>query len=93
MHAVVTQVSISDYQKAREFLHSNLIPMVKSAPGFVSGCWLAPQQGNSGDGMSVEIFESEDAARNFVKQFEGQEPPTDLVTIKSVEVREVAGNA
>jgi hypothetical protein len=94
MHAVFTQVSISDYEAARKMLHSDLMPAVKAAPGFVAGWWLAPVDGKSGSGVSVEVFESEDAARSFVKQFESQGPPdTTLVTIDSLEVREVAGNA
>jgi hypothetical protein len=94
MHAVFTQVSISDYEAAQKMLQSDLIPMVKQAPGFVAGWWLAPVDGKSGSGVSVEVFESEDAARSFVKQFEAQGPPdTSLVTIESLEVREVAGNA
>ena len=70
MHAVFTQVSITDYEAARKMLHSDLIPRVKGAPGFVAGWWLAPLDGKSGSGVSVEVFESEDAARGFVQQFE-----------------------
>ena len=69
MHAVFTQVSISDYEAARKMLHSDLIPAVKGAPGFVAGWWLAPVDGTSGSGVSIEVFESEDAARSFVQQF------------------------
>ena len=94
MHAVFTHVSISDYAAAQKMLHSDVIPSVKAAPGFVAGWWLAPVDGKSGSGVSVEVFESEDAARTFVEQFESQGPPdTTLVTIDSIEVREVAGNA
>jgi hypothetical protein len=75
-------------------LHSDVIPMVQQAPGFVGGWWLAPEDGKSGEGVSVEVFESENAARDFVEQFESHGPPdTSLVTVKSIEVREVAGNA
>jgi len=94
MHAVLTHVSINEYENARKMLHNDLIPMVKQAPGFVTGWWLAPLDGKSGEGVSVEVFENEDAARSFVKQFESQGPPdTSLVTVISLEVREVAGNA
>ena len=94
MHAVVTHVSISNYDDARKMLHNDLIPMVKQAPGFVTGWWLAPLDGKSGEGVSVEVFESEEAARGFVEQFEKQGPPDpDLVKVNSLEVREVAGNA
>jgi hypothetical protein len=94
MHAVVTHVSITDYEAAQKMLHSDVIPMSKQAPGFVAGWWLAPSNGKSGDGMAVEVFESEDAAKSFVEQFESQGPPdTTLVKIDSIEIREVAGNA
>jgi hypothetical protein len=94
MHAVLTHVSITDYEAARKMLHSDVIPMAKQAQGFVAGWWLAPADGKSGEGVAVEVFESEDAAQSFVKQFESQGPPdTGLVTITSIEIREVAGNA
>ena len=93
MHAVLTHVSISDYEAARKMLHSDVMPMVKQAPGFVTGWWLAPADGKSGEGVSVEVFESEDAAKSFVERFESQGPPdTSLVTVSKIEVREVAGN-
>ena len=94
MHAVLTHVAISEYEAARKMLHSDVIPMAKQAAGFVAGWWLAPADGKSGEGVAVEVFESEDAAKAFVKQFESQGPPdTSLVTVESIEVREVAGNA
>jgi hypothetical protein len=94
MHAVLTHVSISDYDAARKMLHSQVMPGAKAAPGFVAGWWLAPVDGKSGSGVSIEVFDSEDAARSFVQQFQSQGPPdTTLVAIDSIEVREVAGNA
>ena len=94
MYAVVTHVSITDYEAAKKMLHSDVMPMAQQASGFVAGWWLAPLDGKSGEGISMEVFESEDAARSFVKQFEAQGPPdTSLVTVNNIEVREVAGNA
>ena len=94
MHAVVTTVTITDYEAARKMLHSDLIPRVKEAPGFVAGWWMAPADGKSGEGMSIEVFESEETANGFHEHFRNQGPPdTNLVTVKSIEVREVAGNA
>jgi hypothetical protein len=94
MYAVITTVEITDYGKAQKMLHSDVIPMTKQAPGFVTGWWLTPKNGNSGEGMSFEVFESEDDAKSYAQRLEaGPTPQPDLVTVKSAEVREVAGNA
>jgi hypothetical protein len=86
MHAVFVTATIQDYEKAREELHARVIPTVSQAPGFVTGYWLAPQDGR---GNSVIVFDSEDAAQAAADRLE---PPSE-VTLDSVEVREVAGHA
>jgi hypothetical protein len=43
--------------------------------------------------MSVIVFESEDAAQALARRIETEGPPTDTVTLNSVEVREVVAHA
>jgi hypothetical protein len=88
MHAVVTRVRIADRDKAEGFLREQVIPAVSQAPGFVTGHWA----NISGDrGASMTVYESEEAAKQAVEQFDP--PPGDVVTIESMEVGEVVGQA
>jgi hypothetical protein len=88
MHAVVTRVKIADREKAEGFLTEQLIPAVSQAPGFVTGHWA----NMGGDrGASMTVYESEEAAKQAMDQFDP--PPADVVTIESMEVGEVVGQA
>jgi len=59
MHAVVVDVTIKDREAAESELRDSVVPMVSAAPGFVAGYWIAVAEGQ---GRSVAVFESEDAA-------------------------------
>ena len=88
MHAIVVKVTVNEFDAARKTLHEQVVPRVKQAPGFVAGYWLAPEDGQ---GLSVLVFESEDAAKGFAGQI--QSPPGGEVTIDSVDLREVVAHA
>ena len=88
MHAAVVKVTISDFEPAREFLLNQVVPQVSQAPGFVAGYWT---RGEAGDGLSMVVFESEEAARAATERIET--PPGGEVTVDSVEVREVVAHA
>ena len=88
MHAVVVNVTINDFERGREFLLNQVVPQVSQAPGFVAGYWT---RGEDGNGLSMVVFESEDAARAGADRIET--PPAEAVTIDSVEVREVVAHA
>ena len=89
MYAVVETVTISDYDRARKLLHDEVLPTVREIPGFVTGHWLAPIDGI---GMSVVVFETEGEARSLVEQMPPGRQINDYVTVRSAEVREVAGS-
>ena len=57
--------------------------------GFVAGYWTRAEDGSNG--LSMLVFESEDAARAVAGRIPGSVP--DGVTFESAEVREVAANA
>ncbi len=89
MHAVVVTVEIrEDFEQARRRLHEEVVPRVSQAPGFVSGYWLAPQDGQ---GFSVVVFDSEDAATGAADMARsmGGGP----VVITDVQVREIVAHA
>ena len=87
MHAVVVRVSISDVGAALAALRDQVVPQVSQAPGFVAGYWT--REDNAG--LSMIVFESEDAARAASERIPGTVP--DGVTLEDVEVREVVAHA
>jgi len=69
-------------------LRENVVPGVSQAPGFITGYWT--RKDDSGVGMVV--FESEEAAEAMSERVPSM-VPEDVVTLESVEVREVVANA
>ncbi len=90
MHGVVVKVSFKDAERAEEHLKTEIVPRVSSAPGFVNGYWLRSEDRTNG--LSVILFESEDAAR-AASEMARQAVPTDLVTLDNIEIREVVARA
>ena len=87
MHAVVTRVSIDDPEQATAQLREQVVPRVSQAPGFVAGYWTRKDNG----GLSMIVFESEDAAQAASEQIPSGMP--DSVTLDDIEIREVVANA
>ncbi|MGH8986162.1 MAG: hypothetical protein ACRDY6_20145 [Acidimicrobiia bacterium] len=91
MYAVFIEVNASEanIDAAREFLPNTAVPTARER-GAIAGYWLAPQKGR---GVSVVVFETEEAARKTAEQFRVGEPPMPNappgVTVKTAEVREV----
>jgi hypothetical protein len=90
MFAVVTKVELpSDetIERGRKELETNVIPMIKQAPGFVSAVFLSPSEGN--EGLSVILFETKEQAQAAIEQ-QRIEAPLKLI---SNDIREVAASA
>ena len=88
VYAVVETVTITDFDKARKELQT-MLPNIKQTPGFTGGYWLAP---TNGTGMSVTVYETEDAANAVKEQMKPGTKLNDYVTVATVEVREVVAN-
>jgi hypothetical protein len=86
MHAVVISVSVRDREAAGRALKEEVVPRISQARGFVAGYWLSMPDGR---GLSVVVFDSQDAARTMAEQV----PSGQFVTFDSVEVAEVAASA
>jgi hypothetical protein len=92
MHAVIVKVNIGDPKAAEPGLRDQVIPRASSTPGFVSGYWTRSDDGHSG--LSMIVFDSEESARSAAERIQGPEAVrAETVTLESVEVREVVGNA
>ena len=87
MHAVIVKVTLQDREAAEAELHDKVIPRVSQAPGFVAGYWT----GKDNTGLSMLVFESEDAANRASEMIPSTVPAT--VTLEDVEVCEVVGRA
>jgi hypothetical protein len=87
MHAVVVKVTVNDPEAAESFLSEQIVPRVSQAPGFVTGHWTRKDN----TGLSMIVFESEDAANGMSEQVKSMVP--DAVTLEDVEVREVVAHA
>jgi hypothetical protein len=87
MHAVVFQVDMKEGREEKESREElvQLIGFVKTVPGFVRGTWL----GDGRRGLSVVVFESEEAARNVADN--ASMPPDSTVSFRSADVYEVWG--
>ena len=87
MHAVVVRVSISDVEASEGALRERIVPQVSQIPGFVAGYWTRKDTG----GLSMVVFESEDAANGFRDMLKNIVP--EGVTLEDADVREVVANA
>lgn len=87
MHAVVVRVSVSEEGAAIAALRDEVVPQVSQAPGFVAGYWTRKDNA----GLSMIVFESEDAARAASERIPGM--VAEGVTLDDVEVREVVAHA
>jgi hypothetical protein len=87
MHAVVVRVTINDQEASESALRDQVVPGVSQAPGFVAGYWTRRDNG----GLSMLVFESEEAANDTSDRVRGMVP--DAVTLEGIEVREVVAHA
>ena len=89
MHAVVTDVTVQDFEPAVQSLRENVVPIVSGLPGFVSGTWLRPVDGK---GHSIVVFETAEDAQRMVDTIRAN-PANPNVTLDSIEIREVVASA
>lgn len=90
MHAVVATATVHDFDRARQGL-DQMVPTIAAVPGFVTGYWTRSEDNR---GLSMVVFESEDAARQVAERLRSEGPPDpEAVTIDTVEVREVVKSA
>ena len=87
MHAVVVKVTLSDPEGSTGPLREQVVPRASQAPGFIAGYWTRKEN----TGLSMVVFESEDAANGASEQVAAMVP--DGVTLESIEVREVVAHA
>jgi hypothetical protein len=90
VHAALVTLTIDAAQApaAANALVKDILPTVRSAPGFVAGYWLEPADGQ---GFAIVLFETEEQARRTAPSATSWAAPG--VTINGVEFRRVATTA
>jgi heme-degrading monooxygenase HmoA len=88
MHAVVVNLTIDQPEADLRELRDRVVPEVSQAPGFITGYWT--RKGNTG--LSMTVFESEDAATGAANRVRST-MPDGVATLGSIEVREVVAHA
>ena len=90
MHAALVTLTIDPTHApaAAEALTSDILPRVRSAPGFIAGYWLEPIDGQ---GFSIVLFETEEQAREAAPPVASWAAPGTDIT--GVELRRVAATA
>jgi hypothetical protein len=90
MHAALVRLTINadEAPAAAAAFSDDILPTVRSAPGFVAGYWLEPVDG---EGFSFVVFETEEQARRSAPPASDWVAPG--VTITDVDFRRVAANA
>ncbi len=90
MHAVVVKVTLLDRDAAQQRLDQDVVPRISQSPGFQAGYWTWKDD----TGLSMVIFDSEDAASQAASQVRDMVGGmAGAVTLEGVEVREVVAHA
>ena len=88
MYATQVTVRIEEglEEQARQGLVSQVLPRVKSSPGFVAGYWLVTE---GGKGSSIVFWETKQHAEDMAAQLQPGAHPAPPVTVEEIQVREV----
>ena len=93
MVAVLIEVDVRGVERDAGLtaLREQIVPAIKSLPGFRSGTWLT---GNgNGKGLSLTLWDSEENARTMADRFGVGSSPAMSAQVARCEVREVAATA
>jgi hypothetical protein len=88
MHAALVTLTVDPAHApaAASALTNDILPMIQSAPGFVAGYWLEPDE--AGKGFSIVLFDTEEEARQATPPASDWSAPG--VSIDGVDIRRVA---
>lgn len=93
MYAVLIEVDVAGVEREAglQSLRDQIVPSIKQLRGFRQGIWLA---GNSdGRGLSLTVWESEEAACDMAERFDPGSSPTAGAAVLRCEIRDVAATA
>ncbi|GAC1315250.1 MAG: hypothetical protein NVSMB12_10210 [Acidimicrobiales bacterium] len=85
--SVKVRIVAGRYDDAMKELNDDIVPMVKGAPGLVSGTWF----GDKESGNALVVFETQEQAQQMASMV--QAGPGGAVEIESAKVYEVHAQA
>jgi hypothetical protein len=93
MVAVLIEVDVRTVERDAGLtaLREQIVPGIKSLPGFQSGTWLTGNEG--GRGLSLTVWDTEAHAQTMVDRFGIGSNPAMSASVARCEVREVAAAA
>jgi len=93
MHAVLIEVDVSgvDPEAGLKGLQEQIVPAIRSLPGFCSGTWLTGNQ--DGLGLSLTVWDTQQQAEAMANTFGPGSSPQAGATVRRCEIREVADTA
>jgi hypothetical protein len=93
MVAVLIEVDVRGVERDAGLtaLREQIVPAIKSLPGFQSGTWLTGNE--DGTGLSLTLWDSEARAQTMVDRFGVGSNPVMSASVVRCEVREVAAAA
>ena len=93
MVAVLIEVDVRGVEREAGLtaLREQIVPAIRSLPGFHSGTWLADNE--DGKGLSLTLWDSEAKAQTMVDRFGVGSNPAMSASVVRCEVREVAAAA
>jgi hypothetical protein len=91
--AVLVEVDVTgvDEDAGLATLRAQIVPAIRSMPGFVAGTWLTGDA--RGRGLSLTVWDSETHAETFAAQFRPGTGPAANATVLACTVRDVAATA
>lgn len=93
MKAVLIEVDVTgvDTEQGLRGLREQIVPAIRSLPGFQSGIWLSGSA--EGKGLSLTMWDSEANARGMADRFGPGSSPQADATVTRCEIRDVAATA
>jgi hypothetical protein len=93
VYAVLIEVDVTGVEEEAGLraLREQIVPAVKTMPGFVSGTWLPGN--DDGKGLSFTVWDTEAHARAMEDRFGIGSNPAMSAMVSRCEVREVAATA
>lgn len=90
MYAALIEVDVRgvDREQGLRALREQVVPAVRSMPGFRAGLWFPGD--HEGKGLSVTLWETEPQAQAMADRFGAGSSPAAAATVARSEVREVA---
>ena len=93
MRAVLIEINVQgvDEQAGLDGLRNQLVPAIKTMPGFQSGTWLTGNE--HGRGLSLTLWDTDEHAQAFADRFGPGASPQAGAAVERCELRDIGATA